>query len=777
MKKEKIFEIIIVVVSMLLAFLFAISRPGKLINLKLFDIFYSMKPRPAEWNKIRFVEINDDSLDLEGRWPWSRAKIAKGIEVMKELGVDKILFDIEFIDLSKKALNYEMLPTILSNYTQYPLSAVEDSLFVDPDKVLLKSMLSDGKTNVYLAGRVTEDSKKQWTDVATDPYKELAYFADRIFITNWDRNLTNYLPSYKYMEIPVFPLYLGVRGIGSTVTGKDIDGTLRRIPLFYIYHDYLVPTLALPVLMDTLKIDKDHIKIVPGKFVKMKMENGSVITIPIDEQGRMILSWSKKWGKSPFGRHVGFHELLQYRKLEDTVAYQEKMSTQYDLDAEDLAVLAENKQTLAKSRKILSELKGKIVIVGLSAQAATDIGATTLEAKTPLMTTHANVLNTIFQGDFLAKAPPLTDALIVLILVLIMLVAGLWVKSALNELLLAIGLFVLLGLTDYLMLASGFVVNYTFTFMAAIFSFIALIANKFVLYDQQKNQIKSTFMQYLSPDVVKELVDNPDLARLGGKRQEITAYFSDVQGFTGISEGLAPEELVHLLNEYLTSMTDIILSHGGTVDKYEGDAIVAFFGAPIPHEDHARRACRASIDMQKKLDKLREHWVGEGYPPILARMGVNTGQAVVGNMGSQQRMDYTMMGDTVNLASRLEGANKAYGSYLMISQATKEAIGDEFVTRKLDLLKVVGKKEPIIVYELMERKLHADEKMLQLVEAYNEAIALYEQRQWAEAFKRFEAIEKTYNDPPSHTYAERCAKFKRKAPPADWNGVYILKSK
>ncbi len=777
MKKEKLIELIVVLSSLLLAFLFTVSRPGRLINLKLFDIFFQIKPRPAEWNKIRYVEINDDSLDIEGRWPWSRVKIAKGVRVLKELGADKILFDIEFIDPSKTALNHELLPEILSNYSQKPLSVLEDSLFVKPDNVLLKAMLSDGKENVYLAGRVINESKKQWTDIKTDPYKELAFFADRLFITNWDRKLTNYLPSYKYMEIPVFPLYEGAKGIGSTVTGKDIDGTLRRIPLFYIYHDYLVPTLALPVLMDTLKIDRNDIDIVPGSHVTLKMENGNVIRIPIDKKGRMILSWSKKWNKSPYGRHVGFHELLQYSELEDTVAYQENMAKEYDLDAEDLAILAQNKKELEKSKKILSELKGKIVIIGLSAQASTDIGATTLEAKTPLMSTHANVLNTIFQGAFLALAPWWINAIIVLVLTGILLFAGTWVKSALHELLLAIALFFVLGFTDYIMLASGLVVNYTFTFVAAIFSFIALIANKFVLYDQQKNQIKSTFMQYLSPDVVRELVENPDLARLGGKRLEISAYFSDVQGFTSISEGLSPEELVHLLNEYLTAMTDIILKHGGTVDKYEGDAIVAFFGAPLPHSDHARRACRASIDMQKKLAELREHWISEGYPPILTRMGTNTGQAVVGNMGSQQRMDYTMMGDTVNLASRLEGANKAYGTYVMISQSTKEAIGDEFVTRKLDVLQVVGKKEPITVYELMEYSHKADEVLLKLVELYNEAMALYEHRQWAEAYQKFSAIVKKYGDPPSKTYEERCAKFMRKAPPADWNGVYILKSK
>ena len=306
---------------------------------------------------------------------------------------------------------------------------------------------------------------------------------------------------------------------------------------------------------------------------------------------------------------------------------------------------------------------------------------------------------------------------------------------------------------------------------------MAFIIYKFILYDRQKNYIKKAFMQYLSPEVVKQVIANPGLLKLGGERREITAYFSDVAGFTSISEKLSPEEIVSLLNKYLTAMTDIILANGGTVDKYEGDAIVAFFGAPIPFEDHAIRCCNAAVDMQNILISLRQKWNEEGYPPVLVRMGMNTGPAIIGNMGSQQRMDYTMMGDTVNSASRFEGANKAYGTYSMISDSTYVYVKDKFITRKLDLLRVVGKSTPVAVYELVGRTGEVSDEKISIIKYYHEALEEYTSRNWTKAIKMFDSIVEMYKDPPSAAYLERCQKFKKNPPPADWDGVFILKSK
>ncbi len=352
------------------------------------------------------------------------------------------------------------------------------------------------------------------------------------------------------------------------------------------------------------------------------------------------------------------------------------------------------------------------------------------------------------------------------------------IKSAFKETIAS--LFILLGviLIEYMaLLLLGIVMNYMLTLMTTLVCVAGLIINKFVLYDQQKNYIKKAFMQYLSPEVVQELISNPEFLKLGGERREITAFFSYVAGFTSISEKLEPEEVVNLLNEYLTAMTNIILKYGGTVDKYEGDAIVAFFGAPIPHSDHAIRCCNAALDMQKNLIELREKWKKEGLPDINTRIGINTGLAVIGNMGSEQKMNYTMMGDTVNTASRLEGANKAYGTHTMISEFTFKELNEDFVVRKLDLIKVVGKAKPIEVYELIGKREDVMPETMEILTKYHAALNEYRNGNWDRAFILFGDIVKKYNDIPSKTYYERCLKYKRTPPPSDWDGVFILTSK
>jgi adenylate cyclase len=251
-----------------------------------------------------------------------------------------------------------------------------------------------------------------------------------------------------------------------------------------------------------------------------------------------------------------------------------------------------------------------------------------------------------------------------------------------------------------------------------------------------------------------------------------------VAGFSTISEKLSPQELVSLLNEYLSEMTDIILSYNGTVDKYEGDAIIAFYGAPLPFDDHAIKACLAAVDMKKRLAEMRESWRARGQQELKVRMGMNTGNAVVGNMGSRTRMDYTMMGDSVNLAARLEGANKFYETYAMISHTTYEAAKDHIEARKLDMIRVVGKEEPITVYELLGRKGHLSDYMHEMMVKYNEGMELFNNRDWQGARNAFRAGLKVVNDDgPCKVYVERCSEYLKKPPSKTWDGVYRLKTK
>ncbi len=294
----------------------------------------------------------------------------------------------------------------------------------------------------------------------------------------------------------------------------------------------------------------------------------------------------------------------------------------------------------------------------------------------------------------------------------------------------------------------------------------------------QKAYIKDAFGQYLSPTVVADLVKDPDKLTLGGEEREMTAYFSDIAGFSTFSEGMTPTQLVEFLNEYLTEMCDLIIASDGTIDKFEGDAIIAFWGAPIDQPSHARQACFASIDMNKALMNLRAHWMGQGLPKVSVRMGVNTGRMVVGNMGSSQRINYTIMGDAVNLAARLEGANKAFGSDLMISEATYLQCADDVDVRELDIIRVVGKAEPIRVYQLLDRKNQTSGTLADVVERYGQGLKLIRDRNFVDAEAAFKAcVDLMPDDGPSKTDLARVEDFLRTPPPADWDGVMELKEK
>lgn len=263
------------------------------------------------------------------------------------------------------------------------------------------------------------------------------------------------------------------------------------------------------------------------------------------------------------------------------------------------------------------------------------------------------------------------------------------------------------------------------------------------------------------------------------------------KGFSSISEGLSPTELVELLNEYLTAMTDIVIEHGGIIDKYQGDSIMAEFGVPIPQEDHALRACRAALGMTRGLDRLRRGWAKEGRPELFARVGVKTGRMLVGNLGSRRIMDYTVMGDQVNLASRLEGANKLYGTRIMISEFTRSAVRDRIVTRELDRIRVKGREEPVRVYELLGTAGEAGApagdggapdavapEALELSRRFEEALARYRDRDFDEARDAFLRLAGDYpDDGPARLYVERCRRYVEAPPPAEWDGVYTMKTK
>ncbi len=295
---------------------------------------------------------------------------------------------------------------------------------------------------------------------------------------------------------------------------------------------------------------------------------------------------------------------------------------------------------------------------------------------------------------------------------------------------------------------------------------------------KERDFIKSTFERYVSHSVAEEIIKNPDMLRLGGERKAITVFFTDIGDFTNLSEKRSPEEVVKHLNDYFEGMSSAILEYRGTIDKFQGDSILAFWGAPIAQENHALLACQAALKCRRFLHKLEEEWKAGGLPSRTYRFGINTGDVVVGNIGSATRFEYTIIGDDVNLASRLEGANKHFGTQIMISEATYSLVKDLLVAREIDFIRVVGKTNPIKVYELVEEKEKVDEEKIRIIKHFEEGVYAYRSRRWEEAISRFESVLKfSPDDKPAKVYIQRCREYEQTAPSKDWNGVYTLSTK
>ncbi len=427
-----------------------------------------------------------------------------------------------------------------------------------------------------------------------------------------------------------------------------------------------------------------------------------------------------------------------------------------------------------------STFKEKIVMVGATAIGIYDLRVTPFGTVFPGLEIHANIADSILSEDFLNR-PNWTAIFDVLAILVLGFFLGIVLPRVTVIPGLAAGLVVFSSyiiFCQYLFSKHGIVLNLVYPLSVILLVYVSITAYRYFVETRQKRFIKDAFSVYLAPTVVKQLIESPEHLELGGEEREITAFFSDVQGFTGISETLTPHEIVELLNEFLTEMTDIILDHEGTVDKFEGDAIIAFFGAPNLLENHAERACSASIEMQKRLAQLRTQWRAESRPELKMRIGICTGLAVVGNMGSEKRLDYTMMGDTVNTAARLEGVNKQYGIYTLISETTRKAAGNEITVREVDRIKVVGRKKPVTVFELMGYNEHIDKSIQEAIAKYQQGLQAYRDQNWNQAIKLFQAVQAIFpDDGPSKTILTRCYEYKVKPPGESWNGAYDFRTK
>ena len=435
------------------------------------------------------------------------------------------------------------------------------------------------------------------------------------------------------------------------------------------------------------------------------------------------------------------------------------------------------------------EFVGKKLYYGLTATGTSDLNPMPFDPRYPMVGLHANALNTILDNKIIHEVSKAHVALIILFISLLLSFGVPSLSAALG------GLATALVVGAYGWLSFWLFSNYHIWLdMVGPLStlgvgYLGITVYNYIQEEKNKNFLKDSFGTYVSPELIDQMYESGEEPSLGGEEGYHTAFFTDIQSFSAFSEKLTASELVALLNQYLTNMTDVLLENNGTLDKYIGDAIVAFYGAPIEVDDHELWACRTAIKMQDNLEILRQGWRDEGdrWPEIVHnmqnRIGISSGQMVTGNMGSESRMNYTMMGDNVNTAARLESSAKQYGIYIQIADSTYQAVKDRVIARDLDNVRVMGKEEPVKVWELISEKGLEPEKYKKILPAYHEALELYQNQEWTkaiEAFKASDDLEDMFpgrKTNPSRIYIPRCEHFLANPPGDKWDGVWTLTSK
>jgi adenylate cyclase len=521
----------------------------------------------------------------------------------------------------------------------------------------------------------------------------------------------------------------------DTQLNPDPDNVYRRVKLLSIFDGRVLPS---PALGTVLAAAPDT----PLRIVSGALSVGGY-RVPIDDRGSALLNFR---GRS------GTHR-----------AYSAAAVIQSELRIRD------GGQSLIPGKDLFKDC---YVFFGFSAPGLFDLRPTPVSGIYPGVEIYATALDNLLSDDFIRPAP---NALLLVLTLLLTVLAGIGTArvSGIVKSLLVYGFFLLLpGLLAAAAYRAGFWLPLVVQEVGIAVTLFSAGVIYYTTEGRQKLFIKNAFKQYLSPAVIEELIRHPDRLKLGGERRLLSIFFSDLEGFTGISEGLEPEALTNLLNDYLSAMTDIIHEEGGTVDKYEGDAIIAFWNAPLPQTDHAEHCVRAALRCQEKLAGMRPAFRERIGKDLRMRIGINSGAAVVGNMGSHTRFDYTMLGDAVNLASRLEGINKQFGTYTILSQATLDLLAGAFPVRELSRVSVVGRREPVTIYEPMFPAEYASRK--EDLRVFAAGLEEFYRGRFDKAESIFAGLGD--RDHAAIAYAGKCRSLIEK-PPDDWNGVWVVTSK
>jgi adenylate cyclase len=704
--------------------------PVEEIRVRTFDTFQRFDPRKKAVRPVTIVDIDDKSMEKLGQWPWPRTRIADLVTELTRLGAVVIAFDAVFsepdrLNPSNAADTFRNLDEVTREKLR--LLPSNDQIFADAIK----------------ASRVVLGESGLPEEIAaldkTLPVTGLAMLGEepQRFMFDFPGLLRN---------VPV--LEHAAAGRGLFTIRPERDGIVRRVPMIMQAQGQTMPSLTFEML-----------RVATGSgTILVKAEKAGIksigirgLQIPTDNNGQLWVHYAR----NDASIYVPAINVLEKNVAPDMIA-------------------------------------GKLVLIGTSAVGLNDIKTTPVSRAMPGVEIHAQVLESALTGAVISQpiygiAIEFTTALLFGLLVIV------FAPSFGPVTLVALGAAfatALIGTSWYFYTQHRLLVDFTYPLMSTTAIYLTLIFSSFVREQAQRRQIRSAFGQYLSPALVEQLAQSPEKLVLGGEEREMTIMFSDVRGFTTISESYKhdPQGLTSLMNRFLTPLTNAILSRKGTIDKYMGDAIMAFWNAPIDDEEHEINACAAAIDMLERIDelnKLREQEAehgGHAYIPLNVGVGLNTGVCVVGNMGSDLRFDYSVLGDSVNLASRLEGQSKEYGFPIIVGSKTALAVKERFAILELDFIMVKGKKEPEVIYAIAGREDTAQSGRFQRLRNLTiEMLACYRARDWEGALAAIErgrrtderhSLELLYN-----LYEARIRGYVENPPPEDWNGAFALLTK
>lgn len=751
------------------------------LNHKLYDTLLRHNHSAKTSGIPVVIDLDEKTLSQFGQWPWPRYRVALLLARARKLGALAVGLDIVFPEpdrTSPRVLQQELRRDLHVNmgFTGLP------EALMDHDRVLA-DVLTTGPfvlgyflSDRLIAGEGRDTSLCELGRVPMAIVRQPGTPEDRTFLFDAKDVICN---------IPTLSSAADMAGFYNT--RPDSDGVLRRTPLVYSYKNVMYPSLGLATYLEAIrsltgKLPQAVLRLTPDGVDSLRL--GDTV-IPLDAEGLLRLN---------------------YRGPQRTFRY---------ISAGDILT----------DKLPANALEGKIAIIGTSAAGLKDLRATPMDPVFPGVEAHCTVIDNILLSDFLSRPywAPYAEFSFIIGSGLLTTFLLVWTSAVWSLLPVAVyGGGVWFG-GNWLMAEQGLVVSPLMPLLTLALNFTILTLLKFWREEGHKKFLQATFSSYLSPELINEMFQSKKMPELGGEARTITAYFTDIQGFSTFSEKLTATQLVELLNEYLSAMTDILINDRGTLDKYEGDAIVAFFGAPMDVPDHALRACRVAVRMQAKLSELRDKWKnerleegeetrnrrgspenewhqGDRWPKIVhdmrMRIGINSGEIVVGNMGSSMRMNYTMMGDAVNLAARLEAGAKQFGIFTCASSYTldqliasndrerPERVRDYVEARFVDRITVVGKSEPVDIYEILSLKGGLTPTQVRLFETFEKGMESYRAMEWDFAIGYFlqslEFEENPSGISPSRVYLERCRSYKTSPPVAQgeaWDGVYRLTEK